>query len=144
MAMSTINKYAHIFKTLTESVTSSNEIIYSAHCHDAYSASATSSSAALPARSPIPFTVPSIRLAPPSIAAVTSSNEIIYSAHCHDDLGMAVSNSLAAIEGGARRIEGTVNGASATSSSAALPARSPIPFTVPSIRLAPPSIAAKI
>ena len=36
--------------------------------------------------------------------------EIIYSAHCHDDLGMAVSNSLAAIEGGARRIEGTVNG----------------------------------
>ncbi len=42
--------------------------------------------------------------------SVTSSNEIIYSAHCHDDLGMAVSNSLAAIEGGARRIEGTVNG----------------------------------
>ena len=42
--------------------------------------------------------------------AVKSNSKIIFSAHCHDDLGMAVANSLAAIEGGARRIEGTVNG----------------------------------
>lgn len=41
---------------------------------------------------------------------VKSDDEIIYSAHCHDDLGMAVANSLAAIENGAKRIEGTVNG----------------------------------
>ncbi|CXK83385.1 2-isopropylmalate synthase [Staphylococcus aureus] len=52
--------------------------------------------------------------------SVTSSNEIIYSAHCHDDLGMAVSNSLAAIEGGARRIEGTVNGIGERAGNAAL------------------------
>ncbi|MDR0845901.1 MAG: 2-isopropylmalate synthase [Lactobacillales bacterium] len=36
--------------------------------------------------------------------------DVIYSSHCHDDLGMATSNSLAAIENGATRIEGTVNG----------------------------------
>lgn len=35
---------------------------------------------------------------------------ITYSAHCHDDLGLAVANSMAAIENGATRIEGTVNG----------------------------------
>ena len=39
-----------------------------------------------------------------------NQKKIIYSAHCHDDLGMAVANSLAAIENGAKRIEGTVNG----------------------------------
>ncbi|MDU0995069.1 MAG: 2-isopropylmalate synthase [Staphylococcus lugdunensis] len=41
---------------------------------------------------------------------VQTTQDVIYSAHCHDDLGLAVANSLAAIEGGARRIEGTVNG----------------------------------
>ncbi|RZJ02513.1 MAG: 2-isopropylmalate synthase [Brevundimonas sp.] len=35
---------------------------------------------------------------------------VIFSTHCHDDLGMAVANSLAAIEGGARQVEGTING----------------------------------
>jgi len=35
---------------------------------------------------------------------------VIFSAHCHDDLGMAVANSLAAVEGGARQIEGAING----------------------------------
>jgi len=35
---------------------------------------------------------------------------VIFSAHCHDDLGMAVANSLAAIEGGARQVEGAING----------------------------------
>ncbi|UEX90731.1 2-isopropylmalate synthase [Staphylococcus ratti] len=39
-----------------------------------------------------------------------SENEIIFSAHCHDDLGLAVANSMAAIENGAKRIEGAVNG----------------------------------
>lgn len=35
---------------------------------------------------------------------------VIFSPHCHDDLGMATANSLAAIENGARRVEGTING----------------------------------
>lgn len=52
--------------------------------------------------------------------SVQSDNEIIYSSHCHDDLGMAVANSLAAIEGGARRIEGTVNGIGERAGNAAL------------------------
>lgn len=52
--------------------------------------------------------------------SVQSDKEIIYSAHCHDDLGMAVANSLAAIEGGARRIEGTVNGIGERAGNAAL------------------------
>jgi 2-isopropylmalate synthase len=34
----------------------------------------------------------------------------VFSCHCHDDLGMAVANSLAAVEGGARQIEGAING----------------------------------
>lgn len=51
---------------------------------------------------------------------VQSDQEIIYSAHCHDDLGMAVANSLAAIEGGATRIEGTVNGIGERAGNAAL------------------------
>lgn len=41
---------------------------------------------------------------------VKSDQEIIYSAHCHDDLGLAVANSMAAIENGAKRVEGTING----------------------------------
>jgi 2-isopropylmalate synthase len=36
--------------------------------------------------------------------------DVIFSAHCHDDLGMAVANSLAAVEGGARQVEGAING----------------------------------
>lgn len=44
------------------------------------------------------------------IETIQSENEIIYSAHCHDDLGLAVANSMAAIENGAKRIEGAVNG----------------------------------
>lgn len=35
---------------------------------------------------------------------------IIFSSHCHDDLGMAAANALAAIEAGANRVEGTING----------------------------------
>lgn len=41
---------------------------------------------------------------------IKSDREIIFSSHCHDDLGMATANALAAIENGANRVEGTVNG----------------------------------
>lgn len=44
------------------------------------------------------------------IANIKSDQEIIFSSHCHDDLGMATANALAAIENGANRVEGTVNG----------------------------------
>ncbi|BCU52800.1 2-isopropylmalate synthase [Staphylococcus auricularis] len=44
------------------------------------------------------------------IEAVQTDHDITYSAHCHDDLGLAVANSMAAIENGATRIEGTLNG----------------------------------
>lgn len=42
--------------------------------------------------------------------SVHADHDVIYSAHCHDDLGLAVANSMAAIENGAKRIEGTLNG----------------------------------
>ncbi|WP_373316345.1 2-isopropylmalate synthase [Staphylococcus marylandisciuri] len=42
--------------------------------------------------------------------SINTDREIVYSAHCHDDLGLAVANSMAAIENGANRIEGTING----------------------------------
>lgn len=41
---------------------------------------------------------------------IQSDKEITFSSHCHDDLGMATANALAAIENGANRVEGTVNG----------------------------------
>lgn len=41
---------------------------------------------------------------------VSNFDEAIFSCHCHNDLGMAVANSLTAVENGALRIEGTVNG----------------------------------
>lgn len=43
---------------------------------------------------------------------ITAINDptIIFSSHCHDDLGMAAANALAAIEAGANRVEGTING----------------------------------
>lgn len=44
------------------------------------------------------------------IQNIQSQEEIIFSSHCHDDLGMATANALAAIENGAKRVEGTVNG----------------------------------
>ncbi|MGX7244347.1 2-isopropylmalate synthase [Enterococcus quebecensis] len=44
------------------------------------------------------------------IENIQSDQEIIFSSHCHDDLGMATANALAAIENGARRVEGTING----------------------------------
>ncbi len=44
------------------------------------------------------------------IANIKSEQEIIFSSHCHDDLGMATANALAAIENGAQRVEGAING----------------------------------
>ncbi|GCF95180.1 2-isopropylmalate synthase [Enterococcus florum] len=44
------------------------------------------------------------------IQNIQSEQEIIFSSHCHDDLGMATANALAAIENGANRVEGAVNG----------------------------------
>ena len=44
------------------------------------------------------------------IENIQSKTEITFSSHCHDDLGMATANALAAIENGANRVEGTVNG----------------------------------
>ncbi|MHC5269798.1 2-isopropylmalate synthase [Enterococcus sp. LJL98] len=41
---------------------------------------------------------------------IQSRQEITFSSHCHDDLGMATANALAAIENGANRVEGSVNG----------------------------------
>lgn len=44
------------------------------------------------------------------IEHIHSPHPITFSSHCHDDLGMATANALAAIENGANRVEGTVNG----------------------------------
>ena len=44
------------------------------------------------------------------IEKVPNSDKTIFSVHCHDDLGMSVANSLAGVAGGARQIEGTING----------------------------------
>ncbi|MEQ7180184.1 2-isopropylmalate synthase [Enterococcus gallinarum] len=44
------------------------------------------------------------------IANTKSKEPIMFSSHCHDDLGMATANALAAIENGATRVEGTING----------------------------------
>ncbi len=43
-------------------------------------------------------------------AALADMPDIVLSAHCHNDLGLAVANALAALQGGARQIEGTING----------------------------------
>ncbi|MGX7106326.1 2-isopropylmalate synthase [Hutsoniella sourekii] len=51
---------------------------------------------------------------------VPSFDQAIFSCHCHDDLGLAVANSLAAIENGALRVEGTVNGIGERAGNAAL------------------------
>ncbi|MCP0885931.1 2-isopropylmalate synthase [Ligilactobacillus sp. WILCCON 0076] len=37
-------------------------------------------------------------------------DRVTFSVHCHDDLGMATANALEAIQHGATRIEGTING----------------------------------
>ncbi len=45
-----------------------------------------------------------------AIAQVPGADKVTFSAHCHNDLGLAVANSLAAVEGGARQVEGSING----------------------------------
>ncbi len=37
-------------------------------------------------------------------------DDVILSIHCHDDTGCAVANTLAAVRGGARQVQGTING----------------------------------
>lgn len=44
------------------------------------------------------------------IGNAAGADKVIFSTHCHNDLGLAVANSLAAIEGGARQVEGSING----------------------------------
>ncbi len=48
------------------------------------------------------------------------AGNVVFSAHCHDDLGLAVANSLAAVQGGARQVEGTINGIGERAGNAAL------------------------
>jgi 2-isopropylmalate synthase len=45
---------------------------------------------------------------------------VTLSVHCHDDLGMAVANTLAGVAGGARQVEGTINGVGERAGNAAL------------------------
>ena len=44
------------------------------------------------------------------LSGIKGADKIILSTHCHNDLGLAVANSLAALRGGARQIEGALNG----------------------------------
>ncbi len=41
---------------------------------------------------------------------VRGAEDVTWSVHCHNDLGLAVANSYAGLEGGARQIEGSING----------------------------------
>lgn len=45
---------------------------------------------------------------------------VVLSVHCHDDLGLAVANTLAGVAGGARQVEGTINGVGERAGNAAL------------------------
>ena len=42
------------------------------------------------------------------------------SAHCHNDFGLAVANTLSAIDGGATRFHGTINGLGERAGNAAI------------------------
>lgn len=44
------------------------------------------------------------------LSGIKGADDVTLSTHCHDDLGLAVANSLAAIRGGARQVEGALNG----------------------------------
>ncbi len=54
------------------------------------------------------------------IANVPDIDRARVSVHCHNDLGMATANSLAGILGGARQVEGTINGIGERAGNAAL------------------------
>ncbi len=51
---------------------------------------------------------------------VSNIGQAVISVHCHNDLGLAVANSLSAIQGGARQVEGTINGIGERAGNAAL------------------------
>jgi len=51
---------------------------------------------------------------------VPGIEKAIVSVHCHNDLGLAVANSLAAVAGGARQVEGAINGIGERAGNAAL------------------------
>ena len=44
------------------------------------------------------------------LQTIRGAKKVVFSTHCHNDLGLAVANSLAAVRGGARQIEGALNG----------------------------------
>ncbi|MTI80812.1 MAG: 2-isopropylmalate synthase [Firmicutes bacterium] len=54
------------------------------------------------------------------VKRVPNIDKATISIHCHDDLGLAVANSLAAVAGGARQVEGTINGIGERAGNAAL------------------------
>ena len=54
------------------------------------------------------------------IASVPGARDVVFSTHCHNDLGLAVANSLAAVEGGARQVEGSINGIGERAGNAAI------------------------
>ena len=51
---------------------------------------------------------------------VANAGRVTISVHCHDDLGLAVANTLAGVKGGARQVEGTINGIGERAGNAAL------------------------
>jgi 2-isopropylmalate synthase len=51
---------------------------------------------------------------------VRGMEQVLVSVHCHDDLGLATANSLAGIAGGARRVEGCINGLGERAGNAAI------------------------
>jgi 2-isopropylmalate synthase len=51
---------------------------------------------------------------------VRGMDQVLVSVHCHDDLGLATANSLAGIAGGARRVEGCINGLGERAGNAAI------------------------
>lgn len=51
---------------------------------------------------------------------VENIDRAVVSVHCHNDLGMATANSIAGVMGGARQVEGTINGIGERAGNAAL------------------------
>ena len=51
---------------------------------------------------------------------VANVGKATISVHCHNDLGLAVANTLAGVKGGARQVEGTINGIGERAGNAAL------------------------
>lgn len=45
-----------------------------------------------------------------AVSAARAAVDLPYAVHCHNDCGLAVANVIAAVQGGARIVEGTING----------------------------------